>query len=214
MRKQKRVYEHKGSTREYLITLASFPNYLKLLSTKNKPYDQLLSWLIQISAQIDDQSFSVPTIKELSKKLKIDANKIAIQLRSIYNDIMLLNQNEPGLFANKGQIQCSLSFNYLGAIAYFNTGLNVLPTIGNHFNFYFLRPKLGGTSYYVRHIYHDLNSTGHEITVSLNCERDNLYLKLLQEKALLHKRISFMESIGSDMDDELIERLVNWSDAI
>jgi hypothetical protein len=214
MRKQKHVYEHKSSAKEYLLALASFPNYLKLLPTENKPYGQLIFWLISISDQIDDNNFSLPTMKDLAKEFKVDASKITKQLKMIYEDIIDLNHNQPNLFKGENQIQCCLSFNYLGAKEYFNTGLDSLPTIGNYFQFYFMRPRLGGTGFYANQIYHDLYSTGHSITISFNCRSENMYLSLLKEKALLHRRISFSEAIDDDMDDELKERLVKWSEAI
>ena len=195
------------------MALASFPNYLKLLPTENKPYGQLILWLLKISEQFDDENYALPMVKDISKQLNIDGSKITKQSKMIYDDIIDLNHKQPNLFINENQIQCCLLFNYLGAKEYFNAGLDTLPTTGNSFELCFMRPKLGGRGFYVNQIYHDLYSSGHSITISLNCNRENLYLNLLKEKALLRGRISFMESLG-DMDDEVIERIVKWGDAI
>lgn len=211
MKNEKRKYEHKASTRDYLIALSYFPNFVKLLNSKDKPYEKLTDWLIEKESFLTDESRELPTIKELSNQVNIDKTIITKYLKQLYFEIFELNFNEPHLFKKEGQILCNLSFKFLGNYKSFNIGLDTIPRVGEHFDFFFMRAMLGCSSYSVSKIYHDLYHTGQSIMISLIWQHPNSYLNLLKEKAYLNREISFKEYLDDEIETELEDRLVKRS---
>lgn len=128
-------YEHKASTKEYLIALAYSPYFTKLLNPQGKSYLELHKWLIENEATLSNEDTPVPSIKDIGLALKIDSTKISKQLKLIYQDIHSLNEKSPELFKREGQKLCSLSFNYLDCNAHFNLGLDIIPRIGGSISF-------------------------------------------------------------------------------
>ncbi|MDP1728010.1 MAG: hypothetical protein Q8M15_14590 [Bacteroidota bacterium] len=211
MKKQRIPYEHKASTREYLVALSSFPKYLKLLHSNDKPYKGLLDWLIDKRIIKYESYERLPSIKELSKTLNLDASRVTKYLKIIYYEIHELNENEPRLFCKEGQILCDLRFFYLGAYASFSVGFDVLPRVDEQIDFYFIKPRIGSRCFHVDKIFHDMSDTGHSIMLSLTSDYPNTYLKLLKEKAYIHRQISFGELIGLDHEYEFEEKLINYN---
>jgi len=214
MKRKKIVYEHNASTRDYLITLAYFPNFTKLINPVNKPYEKLLHWLLEKEVFLKDENLSLPTMKELTQELNISSAKISKYLKMIYDDILELNINEPHLFKKEGQIQCGLSFKYRGLYQFFSIGMDTMPRIGEHVDFLFIKIKLGFSGFYVNKVYHDLSDTGHSITFSLIFDTPNKYLSLLKEKAYLHREISFMDFLDGEIDYELQENLIKRNNGL
>src|ERR1700752_2760866 len=173
MKKKPKAYEHKASAKDYLVALAYFPNYVKLLNPTDKPYEKLINWLIEKEAFLKDDDLRLPTIKEVSQQLGIDASKISKYLKMIYEDIHDLNFDEPHLFKKEGQVLCTVLFKYLGAYGSFRLGLDIIPRIGERFYFYFIKAKLGGSGYNVTEIYHDVDYNGHSVTISLSASTPN-----------------------------------------
>jgi hypothetical protein len=202
-------YEHKASTKEYLVALAYTPFFTKLLNPENKSYHQLFEWLIANASSLSDEDKSLPSIKEIAAELKTDSSKISKNLKLIYQDIHSLNEKSPDVFKKEGQKLCYLSFNYLGSYAQFNLGLDVIPRIGEAFHFWFVKPINGGTSFHVNDVVHSYDKGVHETWIYLSNEYPNGYLQLLKEKAYLHHDISFSELI-SVTNFSLEEKLVQW----
>jgi hypothetical protein len=200
-------YEHKASTKEYLVALAYCPFFSRLLNPEDKPYQKLYNWLRANETNLSDEDKALPSIKEIALELKTDSTKISKQLKLIYQDVHLLNEKSPELFKKEGQKLCSLSFNYLDCHAQFNLGLDIIPRIGEAFHFWFIKPINGGTSFHVNDIVHSYDKGTHETWIYLSAETPNGYLQLLKEKAYLNRDISFMELL-STTNYSLEEKLV------
>lgn len=206
MKEEKFQYVHKPKTREYFIALAYYPKFINLLNPERKTYRKLYDWLMENKDILTDEDSTLPSIKEISAKLEIEASKIAKQLRMIYNDIVDLNWNQPNLFCEPNRTLCLLTFNYLESYAQFNLGLDIIPREGESFSFPFVHPQNGGNTFYVKGVSHFYEKDGHGINIYLNAELPSQYLQLLKEKALLHNDISFTEFLSNSMKlDELVK---------
>lgn len=200
-------YEHKATTKEYLVALSYSPYFTRLLNPQGKSYHALYEWLIDNEKTLSDEDTPLPSIKDIAAALKLDTAKISKQLKLIYQDIHLLNEKSPDLFKSEGQKLCSLSFNYLDCRAHFNLGLDIIPRIGEAFHFWFIKPVNGGTSFHVSDVVHSYDKGFHETWIYLSSEMPNGYLQLLKEKAYLNRDISFMELL-STTNYSLEEKLV------
>jgi hypothetical protein len=201
-----RKYQHKASTRDYLISLAYFPNFIKLLDTNNKSYKALADWLVTNGKFIRNDEIKLPTIKEISSLLGIDQTKLTKYFKLIYDDIFELNLSQPHLFKREGQILCYMSFTYFEQCCTFSIGMDAVPRIGEHLEFFFIRAKLGCSGYYIHNLYHDIECTGHSVMISFSAEAPNNYFNLLKEKAYLNNAISFRDLINKE--SELKETLI------
>lgn len=206
MKEKSFKYEHKALAKDYLIALAYFPFFTRLLDSDNKPYQQLHNWLTANDTSLADEDKPLPSLKEIALELQTDSTKISKQLKLIYHDILLLNDKSPDLFKREGQKRCSLSFNYLDCPAHFNLGLDMIPRIGEAFHFWFIKPINGGARFHVNEVVHSYDKGFHETWIYLTSEYPNGYLQLLKEKAYLHRDISFMELLSSNFSLE--EKLV------
>lgn len=199
-------FQHKASTKDYLIALAYYPNLVKLLDTSNKPYKELVNWLLEKEKSVLKDEPSIPTIKDLSATLGIENTKVTKYLKLIYDDIFDLNSNHPLLFKKEGQILCNLSFNYFEQYCTFSIGMGAVPRIGEHLEFFFIKAKLGCSGYYIHKVYHDIECTGQNVMISFSAEAPNNYFNLLKEKAYLNNEISFRDLINEE--SELKETLI------
>ena len=155
MKNQKKRYYNNPSTKDYLVALVYFPNFVKLLDTSNAPYEKIITWLLEKESLLKEDDFYLPTIKQLAVELDIKTSNVTKYLKMIYEDIVALNHNKPELFKNEGQYSCRLSFTYIGEHYLFNLGLDVIPRVGEYLDIYFVNPMIGGTGFYVDKIYHD-----------------------------------------------------------
>lgn len=209
MKKQEIVFEYQASSRDYLIALGNYPYFTKIVNSEGKPYEKLYQWLIDNEKELLDEDRTLPTIKEIAKRIGMDNNKMAKNIKMLYNDILALNQVEPEKFIKAGQIKCYLSFEYLGNYASFNIGLNVIPRFNECFDFYFIKPKIGCSSYYVQRIDHSIENSDQVIQVILKSGFPNLYFELLKEKAYLFHDISIHEYFSGttyDLEKKLLFR--------
>jgi len=211
--KKKEENFYRGTSKECLIAMGYYPNFIKMINPENKPYEKLHQWLLENEKGFDDNNWSLPSLKELSKILSIDNGKIARYINMLYNDIFLLNTQEPEKFKKDGQILCDLSFKYVyDNYSYFTLGLDYVPRIGEIFDFYFINPIMGCSSYYVKDVSHYYYSNGHTIRIKLLYGHPNQYLQLLREKAYLKRYISFHDYYsehGYLLEEKLIKMFEN-----
>ncbi len=208
--KSKRVdYEHKPKISDYIICLAYYPNYTKLLNPTDKPYSDVLKWFLDREEYFMDEENDYPTVKKIASDLGISEFKAKSSLKSIYEDIFELNEKSPRLFMREGQILCNMSFkSHYGKTCTFNMGLDVLPRDGDSVYFLFLRATFDSWGFHVKGVYHELERGKHTVSVSLSPERKNKYFELLKEKGYLRGEISFEEYLKSDASGELKEKLL------
>jgi hypothetical protein len=75
--------------------------------------------------------------------LGIDYTKVSKYFKLICDDIFELNFKQPTLSKKEGKILCFLSFNYFDQYCNFSIGMNVVPKIREHFQFFFMEVNLG-----------------------------------------------------------------------
>jgi len=204
--KERIVYQHKSNSREYLSALIAFPNYCKLLIETNKPYLELLKWILAFSKNRTEDTLT-PDLKIIAKEANVSYNIMAKFLHDIYIDVIELNYDKPRKFLNNDETICCVTFNYLGAYSYFNIGFHKIPRIGEQFNFAFIRPKIGSDRFWVKDVQHELLNGLQLITIVLTYDEPNSYLQLLKEKAYLRHELHWMDyrsELSLDAKEHLI----------
>lgn len=204
--KERIAYKHKTNSREILKALIGFPNYCSLLLENKKPYDELLSWILNFAKSRTEDTLT-PDIKIVAKEANVSYNTIAKHLNDIYHDIFNLNFEQPKKFLNDNENICCVNFNYLGAYAYFNIGFYAIPRVGEQLNFAFIIPKIGSDRFWVKDVEHEMSNGFQFITIDLTYDEPNYYLQLLKEKAYLHHELDWME-YRSELHSETKERLI------
>jgi len=189
-------YQHKPSSREYLVALTNFTSYCKLINVDGKAYKNLINWIIINGPQLRDSNEKFPDLKEIALLTNTPYNNIAKYLRDIYNDICSLNNDNPKAFADGSQKIYEIMFNYLGCYGYFNLGLENIPREGERFDFYFIQPKVGSSRFWVKDVQHEIIDGRQIITLRVTHEDPNLYLRLLREKAHLNGELDWREYYG------------------
>lgn len=193
--KMKVAYKHKTNSREILNALIEYPNYCRLLLANNKPYIQLLKWMINFADTKTEETL-IPDLKNISKETNVSYNIIAKYLADIYFDVFELNYDKPHKFLINNQIACSVSFNYFGSYASFVIGFNKIPRAGEQFRFPFIKPKIGSERFWVKEIVNEMINGIQVITINVTYDEPNNYLQLLKEKAYLNHQLDWMEFRG------------------
>jgi hypothetical protein len=207
-------YQYDPSTKDYLIALSYFPNYTKLINPVGKTYQKVHSWLLVNEERLKNDDIPLPTITGISNTLKLSSSVVKKSLVNLYEDIFLLNENSPKLFILEGQTLCNLSFTYFGQHTGFSLGFNRIPRVNENISFDFIKPKLGTYMFHVNSVDYCITNNGNEINIYLSDGWSNSYLKLLKEKAYLHKQISSMEYFTSDIDSDLEQKLLRMNKSL
>jgi len=208
------VYQYDPTTKDYLIALSYFPNYIKLINPEGKNYQKVHSWLLENEERLKNDDVPFPTITEISNTVKQGSSVVKRSLINLYEDIVLLNESSPELFLSERQILCNLYFDYLGRHSGFSLGLKRIPKVNEGFSFNFIKPKLGSYMFHVASIYHNITNNGQEIDIYLYHGLPNNYLKLLKEKAYLHNQITFMEYCTSENESEVERKILSLNKSL
>jgi len=208
MKKKKIIQPYKAKTHEYLIALFYYPTAVELVKPKDKIQESLVKWFLNKKEHVPNDSYDLPTIGGLGKELGVTTSVINRHLRQLYDDIYELNQNQPDLFKKPNELLCHFGFKYQGNCASFSAGLSYLPHVGDSFSFFFIKPIIGASQFWVKRIYHSFNDDGQRVTIMLSMDFPNSYLDLIREKAYLRREISFSELLNSEIDYELQEKLM------
>jgi hypothetical protein len=195
------------SATDYLRALRQNPSYTKLLDISNKPYAKLITWLLENETMLADEDATTLSIKELAVLTEVEYSKLSKQLKTIYSDINQLNMDCPYKFVGENQKLCALGFEYMGQYCGFNVGIDIMPRIGEHFQFDFITPLSGGSHFVVQRVYHGIENGKQQFSLSLSTEQSGPYLKLLKEKAFLNGAISY-EQYNKPMNLTLERELV------
>lgn len=185
--------KNRVSTKEYIIALSNYPNYLKLLNPEFKPYKTIYEWLMENQVRIADGDMNVPEVKKIAMKLNISRFKVHSGIQTIYDDILYLNDTQPELFCEQNQKLCFLSFNNIDHPVHFNLGLDVLPREGEVFYFQFVKPKNGGRVFYVYSIVHSYDKGDHKIRIFLTSEFPQKTMQLSNAKPRLIRDNSIID---------------------
>ncbi|WP_317897160.1 hypothetical protein [Aurantibacillus circumpalustris] len=209
MKKKMIVEKYKAKTHEYLLALFFFPSAVKLIKPKDRLQESIVNWFLDKEKYVPDESYDLPTIKALGEELGMSSGVIRHQLEQLYEQICDLNFDQPFLFKKEKEILCHIVFRYQGNDAAFTVGLTHIPHVGGSFNFFFIKPKIGTSSFWIKRIYHEYDDGGQKVTMILSSDYPNAYLNLVRDKAFLKREISFGELIRAEIDSELRDKLLN-----
>jgi hypothetical protein len=202
------------SPKELILALLNYPEFLKILQGTKKESDMLLDWLITHAWMMDDENVPLPNITGISKELKIDPKKIRLRLSQLIEEILDLNEKRPELFCKPHQIRCHIRCRYVAWYASMYIGLDILPRIGEHFDFAFFRAVNGGSMFQVYNIYHHYQKEGQLVDIQLTSNTQNSYFRLLKDKAYLNREISYWDYVDPDNEDDLYRQLTSNSRAL
>jgi hypothetical protein len=194
---------HKPATKEIFFSLSSMPQWSKiLLGQKENTYTAFLKWLIDKNYLIGEKDIS---IKNIAKAFGADTPKITKWLAQIYEDLLVLNEEQPELFKREGT-RHELHFRYYDSYAFITIWLQSTPRIHERFSFYFLKARLGSNFFYVHDVEHIIGKGGHTVSIGLAAGFVNRYREQLVDRAEFEGMIDFGETLNPftrDLDDKL-----------
>jgi len=117
-----------------------------------------------------------------------------------------MNYEQQDLFKIKDTIKHELYFKGSDTFSYFTLWLSATTRIGEIFSCYFMKARMGTSSFWVNDVRHEYEDGEHRINIFLNGDIQNIYRSLLLEKALFFGQISFMEAMkdyGFQIDEKL-----------
>ncbi len=181
---------HQATTQEYLYCLGNMPKWSQVLSdhTNGKPYQDFLKWILQQQYFKDEEKISVKRISELSG---YPSPKISKWLKDIYEDILKLNDVQPSLFYLQGSIEVELWLRYFDSYCLFKTRLSALPKLYESFDFFFVKAKVGISSFWVKDVRHIIEDNRVYVCISLDGGIVNIYREFALSKALFEGTLNF-----------------------
>ncbi|CAM3784109.1 hypothetical protein FLGE108171_14945 [Flavobacterium gelidilacus] len=206
--KEKPKFIHQATTLEYLYCLSDMPKWSQILYDQHngKAYNDFLKWILPQNFFRSEERTTLKRIAELSG---YPTTKISKWLREIYESIFELNEVQPHLFSFSDNVKVELGFNYFDSYCYIKTSLPVVPRIYESFDFFFVKAKLGMTSFWVKDIRHFISEDETSVHITLKGGNVNLYREFALSKALFEGNINFMDvyrKYDFEIDQELLKR--------
>mgnify|MGYP000898278231 CR=1 FL=1 len=201
----KEFQEYNPTARQLVSCLVSEYQWLNLLKNKEKGYEPILDYLINLGKEyefedsiFDWKKFQSKTIAENSG---IKTSNLKKMLVNIYEDIFQLNHKSPELFKNGEMYFYELCFTNDKYTCNFNLWLPVLLSPLDLFDFHFVEAKMNISYFWVEGIAHYREYGKTKTTADLKSGFPNKYRELLLSKADFMKEISFDEKYNlSDYD--------------
>jgi len=183
---------HQATTLEYLYCLGDMPKWSKILCDQNngKPYNDFLKWLLQQQFFGQDEKISVKKISDLSG---YPSAKISKWLREIYESIFELNELQPQLFYFDGNIKVEFYIKYFDSHCGFKTSLPVIPRMHESFDFFFVKAKVGMSSFWVADVCNIIGENETSVLINLRGGMVNKYREFALSKALFEGTLGFMD---------------------
>ena len=205
--KEKTKLVHQATTLEYLYCLADMPKWSQVLYDNNtiKTYYEFLRWIIERQYFKDDEKISIKKIADLSA---YPSAKISRWLREIYEDILELNELQPQLFCFEGSAEVEFYFRYFDSHCSFKTALPVLPRLHETFDFFFIKAKIGTSSFWVKDVRHIIGEDKMYVSINLHGGLLNTYREFALSKALFEGTLDFMDVYKKnefEIDKHLLE---------
>ncbi len=208
MRSKKTEIEpgYKPRTPEVIQSLSCEPQWLLLLSGRNKPYEHILQNMSALFLRMDKEEDWDFSVKNLSTILDVNLPVLTKWIHLIYDDIFMINRQEPALFSSEGK-RYDLSFSGEYGHIYFYLWLDCSLQLYDTFRFPFLQAKCGFQYFYIEKISHGYYSGSLQTSVYLDYSTPNKYRDFLHEKAKFYGKIRFFEDLSSnhDLDKKLKE---------
>ncbi len=197
---------HKPRTTEVIQSLSCEPQWLLLLSGRKKPYEHILQDMNALFLRMDKEEDWDFSVKNLSTILDVKLPVFTKWIHLIYDDIFIINRQEPTLFSSEGK-RYDLSFSGEYGQVYFYLWLDSTLQLYDTFRFPFLQAKCGFPYFYIKKISHVFYSGSLQTSAYLDYSSPNKYRDFLHEKAKFYGKIRFFEDFSSnhDLDKRLKE---------
>ena len=184
---------HQATTLEYLYCLSDMPKWSKVLyDQKNgKSYNDFLKWILQQNFFRSDEKISVKKISELSG---YPTTKISKWLREIYESILEHNELHPQLFCLSDSVKVEFYFRHFDSHCSIKISLPVVPRLHESFEFFFIKAKIGISSFWVKDVRHIIGDNETSIAINLQGGFINVYREFAFSKALFEGAIDIMDA--------------------
>ncbi len=180
-RKERTKIIQQTTISDVLYSLSKYPEASRiLLSSRDSEYSAFLENLLKNSFFGDTENYTVKFVAEATGAKREKATK---WIRQIYDDIFLLNGEQPDLFKTDGT-KCSLYFNHYDMYCAFYRSLKFIPRQFEYFSWEFVRGKMNRGDFWVKRIEYDLNEEEPIAHIFLDGGVLNLYEVLLKDRAL------------------------------
>jgi hypothetical protein len=206
--KEKPKLIHQATTLEYLYCLGDMPKWSQVLCDQNngKPYNIFLKWILKQEFFTSDEKISIKKISELSG---YPSAKISKWLREIYESIFELNELQPHLFSLSGNVTVEFYIKYFDSHCLIKTSLPAIPRLYESFDFFFVKAKMGISSFWVKDVRHIIGENGTSVLINLQGGLVNVYREFALSKALFEGSLKFMDiyqKYDFEIDQQLLER--------
>jgi hypothetical protein len=206
--KEKPKLIHQATTLEYLYCLGDMPKWSQILRDQNngKLYNNFLKWILKQDFFTSDEKISIKKISELSG---YPSAKISKWLREIYESIFELNELQSQLFSFSGNVTVEFYIKYFDSYCSIKTSLPTVPRLYESFDFFFVKAKMGISSFWVKDVQHIIGNNGTSVLINLQGGLVNVYREFALSKALFEGSINFMDiyqKYDFEIDQQLLER--------
>ena len=191
-RKERPKFIHKASTQEYLHCLQNMSKWSEILLSQDngKAYNDFLKWILENDYFKNSENL---TITQVSKMSGYSSAKISKWLQEIYEGILKLNESNPELFYTESGIQVELHIRYYDSYCSFWLTLPVIPRVYESFEFFFIKAKMGWTTFWVKDVQYSIDNNKSSVILFLEGGILNKYREFAVEKALFEGQISFRD---------------------
>jgi hypothetical protein len=167
---------HKASTKDYLISLGSMLSWSKILyDNVDKHYKDFLQFLI--TKQFYIQRNKPLVIKEIIAEFGRDGNKISKWLPMMYEDLVMLNENQPELF--KGDdLRHEIYYKNYDSYGGVTMWLERTPQVFEGFVFPFAKASVGTDMFFVGSVEHRIDNAQQIIHLQLQAGLPQGFYKL------------------------------------
>jgi hypothetical protein len=206
--KERPKFIHQATTLEYLYCLSDMSIWSQVLFDQNngKRYNDFLKWILENQHLKGDEKRS---IKKIAEQSGYPSAKISKWLREIYDGIFELNEEQPQLFYLAGNIKVEFYLKYFDSHCSFITSLPAVPRMHESIDFFFVKAKMGISSFWVNDVSHFITENETSVVVNLTGGMVNVYREFALSKALFEGTLKFMDIYQKhnfEIDQLLLER--------
>ena len=178
---------------------------MKLFDQNNgKRYNDFLKWILENQHLKGDEKRS---IKKIAEQSGYPSAKISKWLREIYDGIFELNEEQPQLFYLAGNIKVEFYLKYFDSHCSFITSLPAVPRMHESIDFFFVKAKMGISSFWVNDVSHFITENETSVVVNLTGGMVNVYRELQKYDAKMIMTIH--DEIILEVKDEQLDIVVN-----
>lgn len=205
-KKERPKFVHQATTLEYLYCLGDMPKWSQLLYDQDngKAYNDFLKWLLEKHFFKDGGKIS---IKRIAEQSGYTSAKISKWLKEIYEDLLELNELKPQLFYSSANVKIEFCMRYFDNHFTFLSPLTVVPRMYESIDFFFIKAKMGISSFWVKDVQYTIGDNETSVLVFLEGGMVNIYREFALSKALFEGSLNFMD-IYQKFDFEIDKQLL------